>query len=251
MRGTRSSVHRFDVTARVLHWSFAAAFLACLISGLLVGVPSLNEVVPRRALLRSVHLWSGAATVLTPVGVGLFGRRATLCELAHEIAWIHPDDWRIRRRGDHSDGPGFFNAGQKLFAVTTAAGSVLFAATGAVMWQWARFPWPWRQSSIALHEALTYFFIVLIAGHLYLTLLHRPTRHSLRGMVSGQVDAAWAARHHPRWVTNGPTGDEETTPGAQTPTSRAASRRQAPARRRALSSESSTRRRRLRRREST
>lgn len=222
---------RFDATARLLHWSFALAFVACLVSGLLVGVPSLNVMVPRRALLRTVHLWSAAAMVLAPIGAGVFGHRATLRELVHEIAWIHADDWRIGRRRERSGGPGFFNAGQKLFAVTTAAGSVLFAASGAVMWQWTRFPWRWRQSSIALHEALTYFFIVLVAGHLYLTLFHRATRHSVRGMVSGQVDAEWAARHHPRWVTNRQAGDDETTPAAQTAMSRAPSVRRARARR--------------------
>ena len=33
---------------------------------------------------------------------------------------------------------------------------------------------------------------VLIVGHLYLALLHPATRHALRGMTLGDVDADWA-----------------------------------------------------------
>ena len=41
--------------------------------------------------------------------------------------------------------------------------------------------------------------VPLIAGHLFLTLVNPSTRGSLRGIVTGYVDAAWAAAHHSRW----------------------------------------------------
>ncbi|MGH7335039.1 MAG: hypothetical protein ACREKS_20320 [Candidatus Rokuibacteriota bacterium] len=45
-----------------------------------------------------------------------------------------------------------------------------------------------------------------LAGHLYLALVHPPTRPALPGIVHGQVDARWAARHHPEWQP--PEGEE-------------------------------------------
>jgi hypothetical protein len=46
-----------------------------------------------------------------------------------------------------------------------------------------------------------YVALVLLAGHLYLSLIHPATRHALRGIMRGTVDAEWARRHHPPWVS--------------------------------------------------
>ncbi len=40
----------------------------------------------------------------------------------------------------------------------------------------------------------------LLVGHLYLALIHPSTRHALRGMTTGEVDEAWARKHHAKWV---------------------------------------------------
>ncbi len=47
---------------------------------------------------------------------------------------------------------------------------------------------------------LAFAIIPLIAGHLFLALLFRPTRPSLRGALLGTVSADWARRHHARWL---------------------------------------------------
>ncbi|HZL47991.1 MAG TPA: hypothetical protein VFC30_03145 [Solirubrobacteraceae bacterium] len=41
--------------------------------------------------------------------------------------------------------------------------------------------------------------LVLVAGHLYMALVNRATRHALRGMLTGEVDREWARKHYPRW----------------------------------------------------
>jgi cytochrome b subunit of formate dehydrogenase len=46
--------------------------------------------------------------------------------------------------------------------------------------------------------------VALLAGHLYLALVYRPTRHSLRGMTAGSVRYDWARQHHRKWIE----GDE-------------------------------------------
>ena len=50
-----------------------------------------------------------------------------------------------------------------------------------------------------LHDGLMYVSLLLLVGHLYLALIHPATRHALRGMTLGSVNADWAARHHAKW----------------------------------------------------
>ena len=40
----------------------------------------------------------------------------------------------------------------------------------------------------------------LFLGHLYLAVLHPATRHAMRGITTGDVDRAWAERHHAKWA---------------------------------------------------
>ena len=41
---------------------------------------------------------------------------------------------------------------------------------------------------------------MLVAGHLYLAVIHPTTRHALRGMTRGDVREDWAREHHSKWV---------------------------------------------------
>ena len=54
---------------------------------------------------------------------------------------------------------------------------------------------------VVLDDGLTLASVFLLTGHLYLTLIHRATRHSLRGMTRGSVREDWAARHHAKWLS--------------------------------------------------
>jgi len=80
---------------------------------------------------------------------------------------------------------------------------VLFAVSGFLLWYGERdneFRWV---STILLHDGLTVVSVFLVTGHLYLTLIHPATRHSLRGMTLGSVREDWAQRHHPKWLSPG------------------------------------------------
>ena len=58
--------------------------------------------------------------------------------------------------------------------------------------------------------------LVIVAGHLYLALIHRSTRHSLRGITLGTVSEEWAHAHHAKWVTRAPPVADESS-AAQDP----------------------------------
>ena len=99
----------------------------------------------------------------------------------------------------HGGPQGRFNAGQKINAILTAAFAVLFGVSGLLLWFGEENTRYRFASTVILHDGLMYVSLVLVAGHLYLTLIHPATRHSLRGMTVGNVRGDWAARHHAKW----------------------------------------------------
>jgi formate dehydrogenase subunit gamma len=192
------TIRRFTRTERTLHWVHATAFLVLLGSGLVLYLPRLSELVARRQLVKDVHLYTGLAWAALIALLLLLGLQHGLRETIRELERFDIDDlrWLLRRGGR----AGRFNAGQKLNAIATAAFAVLFAISGFLLWYGERDTRFRLANTIVLHDALMYVSLVLLAGHLYLSLIHPATRHALRGITRGTVDAEWARRHHPRWA---------------------------------------------------
>jgi formate dehydrogenase subunit gamma len=130
--------------------------------------------------------------------VVLAGDRRGLLRLARELDRFDGDDlrWLLRRTPAPQ---GRLNAGQKLNAALTAAFTVLFAASGLLLWLGERGTRFRFASTVVLHDGLTFAAFALLVGHLYLAVFNPATRHALRGMTTGSVDATWAARHHAKW----------------------------------------------------
>jgi formate dehydrogenase subunit gamma len=194
----RRYVLRFSRTERVLHWVNALGFLVLLASGLVLYLPSLSVLVGRRPLVKDVHFWSGVGWVSALVLIALLGDRRGLLRTARELDAFSADDRRWLRGGRTPQGR--FNAGQKVNAALTAAFTLLFAVSGLLLWLGERDTRFRFASTVLLHDGLVYVSLVLLVGHLYLALIHPATRHALRGMVRGTVDAEWAERHHAGWT---------------------------------------------------
>ena len=191
-------VRRFSRTERVLHWTNALCFFALLGSGLVLYLPILEVAVGRRALVKDLHFWSGVAWIGVLVLVALGGDRRGLLRTARELDRFDADDlrWLARRRPAPQ---GRFNAGQKLNASLTAALTVLFLLSGLLLWLGERDTTVRFASTVLLHDGLAFAATALLAGHLYLAVIHPATRHALRGMTTGTVRADWAERHHAKW----------------------------------------------------
>jgi formate dehydrogenase subunit gamma len=191
-------VRRFTVTERVLHWTHAAAFFALLASGLVLYVPSLSIWVSRRNLVKNVHIWVAVAWLVALALVVALGNRRALRETLREIETLDRDDrrWLTGRPARQ----GRFNAGQKLNAILTAAFALLFLVSGFFLWLGERDHRFLLDGAVVVHDAAMYASLVLLAGHVYLAVLHPTTRHALRGMAFGDVREDWAERHHPKWV---------------------------------------------------
>jgi len=196
-------VRRFSRAERSVHWLLATTFLTMLATGLILYLPSLAQVAADRRLWKSIHL--GAAIVFW-VGLVLLvaANPGELRRTASEIESFDDDDrrwleWSVRR--SISEPPqGRFNAGQKLNAAIVAGLMVVFTVSGVLIYvQETDAAFRGLTSAILVHDLAMFAVAPLIAGHLYLTLIHPETRHSLRGMVRGSVRRDWARRHHAKW----------------------------------------------------
>ena len=190
-------VRRFSRTERTLHWANALGFFVLLATGLILYLPSLAVLVGRRPLIQDLHFWSGIAWVSILAAIVVLGDRRGIARLAREVDRFDRDDfrWLLGRPAPQ----GRFNAGQKLNAALTAAFTVLFLVSGLLLWFGERDTRFRFASTVLLHDGLMYVALVLLAGHLYLAVIHPATRHALRGITVGTVDEEWAARHHPKW----------------------------------------------------
>jgi cytochrome b subunit of formate dehydrogenase len=84
----------------------------------------------------------------------------------------------------------------------------LFFTSGMLLWVGERNTDIRLGGTVYLHDVLMYVSVVIVAGHLYLALIKRNTRHSLRGMVRGTVREDWARAHHRKWRPTRSAADE-------------------------------------------
>lgn len=193
-------VLRFSRTERAIHWIHASAFFALLATGIVLYLPALSVAVSNRPLVKAIHVYTAVVWLVALVLVVLAGDRAGLRRTVRELELFDEHDrrWLTARPAPQ----GRFNAGQKLNAATTAAFAVLFGVSGLLLWYGERntdFRWT---STLLLHDVLTVASVILVAGHLYLALLHPTTRHALRGMTLGSVREDWAKEHHKKWLSD-------------------------------------------------
>jgi formate dehydrogenase subunit gamma len=193
-------VRRFSRTERAVHWVHASAFLVLLGSGLVLYLPSLAAEIGRRPLVKDVHLFTALAWAAALVSVVVLGDRRGLRATARELDVFDADDrrWLLGGRAPQ----GRFNAGQKLNAALTAAFAVLLAVSGVLLWLGERDTRFRFDSTIVLHDVVAYVSLALLAGHLYLAVVHPTTRHALRGITVGTVREDWAREHHAKWPTD-------------------------------------------------
>ena len=195
---TPTRIERFTRTERTLHWMHASAFFALLATGMILYLPALSTLINRRTVVKGVHLWVAVAWAVALVIIFVAGNRKRLAEDWREIETIDADDrrWLRGRRAPQ----GRFNAGQKINTILTVAFALLFALSGVFLWLGERDHRFIFAGTGTVHDVLTFVSIGLLVGHLYLALIHPTTRHALRGMTTGEVDEAWARRHHAKWV---------------------------------------------------
>lgn len=175
-----------------------------LATGLALFVPGLATVVARPTS-KAWHI--DAALALAAGVLALFAaHRARLRATMRDLDRFDGDDarwlfgWsRIWRRAP-APPQGRFNAGQKVNSALVGGLMVVMFVTGVLLLLGERDTRYRFAGTVIVHDWATWILVALVIGHLYLAIIHRSTRHALRGMVVGDVDRDWALRHHEKWV---------------------------------------------------
>jgi formate dehydrogenase subunit gamma len=202
----RARIRRFSRTERAAHWLLAIGFFVLLGSGLALYLPSLAAHVDRPTA-KAIHIDAAIALGVGLVAVAVLGNRRAVRGTLRDLDRYDADDARwlagAPRRlvsGEPSPPQGRFNAGQKLNAALVAGLMVVMAVTGFLLWYGERDTRYRFAGTVDIHDWGTLLLLALVAGHVYLSVLHPATRHALRGMTVGDVDRDWALEHHAKWA---------------------------------------------------
>ncbi|MFD8569562.1 cytochrome b/b6 domain-containing protein [Streptomyces sp. NPDC059639] len=191
-------VRRFTPAERWVHRTTAALMGLCVATAACLYIPQLAELVGRRALVVTVHEWSGLL-LPAPFLLGLASRafRADLRRLnrfaGHDKVWLRA---AMRRERGHRPA-GKFNAGQKLWASWLAGAVLVMLGTGLLMWFTHLAPLAWRTGSTFVHDWLALALGIVIAGHIGMAVGDPESR---AGMRTGFVRREWAEREHGEWL---------------------------------------------------
>ncbi|MFD1936811.1 MULTISPECIES: cytochrome b/b6 domain-containing protein [Nonomuraea] len=213
-------IPRFTRAERSVHRATAVLMLLCVGAAACLYVAPLAQLVGRRHLVVVVHEWSG---ILLPVpfllGLASSAFRADLRRL-NRLAQYDKEWLRAVRRRWTSPGlrpAGKFNAGQKIYAGWIAGAVPIMMFTGLLMWFTGLLPVISRTSAIFVHDVTALAIGVVLLGHLRLAYRDPQAR---RGMRTGFVEPAWAAREHSEWM------EEDRAAGLSSPSGRGLGRRE-------------------------
>ncbi|MPY52224.1 cytochrome b/b6 domain-containing protein [Streptomyces acidicola] len=190
-------IRRFSRAERWVHRSTAVLMGVCVVTAACLYIPQLAELVGRRALVVTLHEWSGLLLPL-PVLAGL-ASRAFRVDLTHLNRWGPHDRVWLRsavRRLPGRRPAAKFNAGQKLYAAWITGATLVMLGTGLMMWFTHLTPLMWRTSATFVHDWLALTIGIVLAGHIGMALGDPEARKGLR---TGSVSREWAEREHPLW----------------------------------------------------
>ncbi|MFE0319879.1 cytochrome b/b6 domain-containing protein [Streptomyces albogriseolus] len=194
-----ATVRRFAPAQRWAHRAMALLMGVCVATAACLYVPQLAQLAGRRALVVTLHQWSG---LLLPVPVlAAAVSRAFRADLArlnrfgpHDRVWLRAALRRDRRPASRPAGK--FNAGQKLYAAWIAGATLVMLGTGLLMWFTHLTPLVWRTAATFVHDWLALTVGIVLAGHVGMALADPEAR---RGLRTGSVRREWAEREHPLW----------------------------------------------------
>jgi formate dehydrogenase gamma subunit len=196
-------VARFGRTTRWFHWTFALSFLCLAASGaLLLCRAELGIEAAHVATLIEFHKLTAIVFLTAPWLVGLSGDRRTWLRDLSETARLTRDDliWLVRQPlallgKAELPAQDKLNAGQKLNALAVAAISGAMIVSGIHLWRE-----PGAFFALVVHVCGFLAWIPAFGVHVFMALINPSTRPALSAMIRGDVDRAWAAHHHARWL---------------------------------------------------
>lgn len=196
------TILRYRLVQRIGHWLNAAAFLALLITGLLIFFSPLSFLASDGS--RIVHRVAAVALLLGPIFYFLADRRdflhllkASFTYTREDLAWFVKAPFYFFGLAKGLPPQGEINAGQRVHHALTIIFYNLVAASGLLMWLGAgRLPGLVFLAALIVHDISMTILTVLMVGHVYFTFVYG----ALDGMIKGTITRLYARVEHPRWL---------------------------------------------------
>jgi formate dehydrogenase subunit gamma len=202
--GERSGrkVLRWTLFERILHWYVAILFIILALTGL--------------------SLLYGRAVLIPVMGPEAFAAYADFAKDAHNylalffvaglvsmlVLWLRENfftkvDWQWFKAGGGYVGgkhphAGKVNGGEKVwFWILLVAGIALMISGLFLLFPNYGFDRPTMQLGLVIHGIASLILVAFSLGHIYLGTL--GNEGTFEGMIGGEVDEAWARKHHDLW----------------------------------------------------
>jgi formate dehydrogenase subunit gamma len=199
---TGRKVLRWTLFERLLHWYVAILFILMALTGL--------SILYGRAVLIPLLGYSGFAT-FAQFAKPVHNYLALLFVLGLVIMLImwfrenifHKVDWEWIKAGGGYLKKGHAhaykaNAGEKIwFWILLIAGTALMISGIVLLFPNLGFLRETMQGADIVHGIAALILSAVVLGHIYLGTL--GNEGSFEGMISGEVDEAWAKQHHDLW----------------------------------------------------
>lgn len=187
---------RFDITSRILHWSHALVFFWLLITGMALFFTSkslLND-----PFIRLAHLYASLPFILIPIIIFFHGNVSARNDVKELMEWTNDDiNWFMGLfKKNKADVKGKFNGGQKANFLVILLLITGFILTGFVIWMKSMFSRSFVELNFIIHDSFAIMSLLLLSGHIALALYFGE---SLKSIIFGKIDAAWAKEHFPNW----------------------------------------------------
>jgi formate dehydrogenase subunit gamma len=193
-----TTLERYSLFDRVLHWFVALTFIYLMLSGLALGYPRMTwlyDVLGGGSTVESVHPWVGAGfTIGVILMLVLWAKSMRFTDVDRQ--WTRNLS-SYTKKGHVDLDVDKYNAGQKgyfWFAIVTG---IVLLLTGIPLWFPSLVTGGWAQVFRLLHHV---FFLLSVGGfiiHVYTSTVMFPG--TMTAMTTGSVSRGWAAWHHPRW----------------------------------------------------
>lgn len=199
MKRSPRDLKRYTASERANHWVVAISFVLLALSGLAFFHPAffpLTQLFGGGPWTRILHPYIGVLMALAFILMVIRFWRLNIME-ARDRQWIKEAPQLATK--DHHVMPeqGKYNGGQKLLFWLLVASMLGLTVSGVLMWRaWWNLPIELVRASVVLHAVSAFALFGLIILHIYAAIW---TRGTLRAMVYGTVNRAWAKYHHPLW----------------------------------------------------
>lgn len=202
---TGETIERWTVKERRMHWMTAGLFIILAITGtsLFYGRIVLLPIFGHQGFSIYAELAKWVHNILGPLFVvGLVSMVITWFKLnlfnKVDLEWFKAYGGMV---GDKHPSAEKLNGGEKMWFWTLATVGMALCLSGLVL-DFPNFNQEREiiQISHIIHVLTALVLIAFAFGHIYIGTL--GTEGALEGMVTGQVDTAWAEQHHDLWANS-------------------------------------------------